>query len=107
MGYTEAQGAPGRCLAVRRESRWHRTHLEGVEHDEDIGPDDAEVDKDPTHPRQPQHGQQHQDGLGCGPVTKKSSKLLEHISKLKCFVLAPHQHPSPSCHKGLGRALYT
>lgn len=58
-----------------------RAHLERVQHDEDIGPNDTEVDEDPTHPGQPQHRQQHQDGLGYGPVRKNSSGLPGHISK--------------------------
>lgn len=62
-----------------------RTHLEGVQHNEDIGPDDAEVDKDPTDPGEPQHGQQHQDGFGRGPGGRKSSGLPRHISEMKHY----------------------
>lgn len=54
---TEAQGAAGACLAVTWGPTWGRTHLQGVQHDEDISPNDAEVDEDPTHPGEPQHGQ--------------------------------------------------
>lgn len=77
------------CSAVVWGSTWYRTHLEGVQRDEDVGPNDAEVDKDPAHPGQPQHGQQHQDGLGRGPVRKKISGLPGHVAKLRHCALAP------------------
>lgn len=73
---------PGRAL-VPWAPTWHRTHLEGVEHDEHIGPDDAEVHQEPTEPGEPQHGQQHQHGFGRGPGGRKSSGLPGHISGMK------------------------
>lgn len=81
----EVQESAGACLAVTWGHTWCRTHLEGVQHDEDIGPNNAEVDEDPTHPGEPQHRQQHQDGFGHGPGGRKSSGLPRHISEMKHY----------------------
>lgn len=79
----QVESTAGACLALAWAPTWGRTHLEGVQHNEDIGPNDAEGNEEPTQPGEPQHGQQHQDGFGRGPGGRKSSGLSRHISEMK------------------------
>lgn len=87
---TETQETAGACVAVTWAPTWCKTHLKGVQHNEDIGPNDAQVDEDSTHPGEPQHRQQHQDRFGRGPGGRKSSGLPGHISEMK-------HYPDSSC----------
>lgn len=67
-----------------------KTHLEGIQHYEDVGPGDAEVHQDTAHPGETKDGQQHQDRLGGRPGKGQEEREETHTINAQL-----HSKPRP------------